>query len=237
MITEAALAALLWASPSSHPLVVTLSADRVEITSNFTGAGMVVFGAIDAALAENSEIVVVVRGPQETITVRRRDRVLGLWLNTRTHDLEAMPAFYALHASAPVTQIADDSVRTELGLGLDTYADPTGVEFMDAAIRLLREEGHYVEEAGTVERLGNGVFRVGVDLPADISIGAYTVDVFLFASGSLVGVATKPLEVGKTGVEQFIAEASRDRPWAYAAVMVVFAIGAGWLGGLIFRRD
>ncbi len=240
MIIEGAVGALLLATPAPEALILSLSSDTVEIESNFTGASIAVFGAIDGmtvADPEALEIVIVVRGPEETVTVRRRERVLGLWLNAASRTLDDLPAFYSLHASAPLGEIADEATREALGLGLDAITVALDGSFAEAAVRLRREDNLFDEDEGNVEWLGAGVFRVGVELPANVPIGDYAVEAYLFDDGVVAGTAERPLTVVKTGTEQFIAEAAFEQPWLYAIVMVSFAVAAGWLGGVIFRRD
>src|SRR5262249_18495618 len=66
-------------------IVAGLSTDLIQITSSFTGTDFVLFGAIDpprtAALAALQDLVVVIRGPALDMTVRRKERVFGIWVN------------------------------------------------------------------------------------------------------------------------------------------------------------
>ena len=68
---------LLLAAPArAEDLVSGISQDIIQITSNYTGTNIVVFGAIEQAQnAQGRNIVVVVRGPDEPMTVRRRERI------------------------------------------------------------------------------------------------------------------------------------------------------------------
>ena len=83
------LAPLLAATPTpwggtarGEDLVSGISQDTIQITSNYTGTAIVVFGAVEQAQGPGRrDIVVVVRGPDTPITVRRRDRVAGVWVN------------------------------------------------------------------------------------------------------------------------------------------------------------
>ena len=63
-------------------LVSGLSTDLIQITSNFTGADIVLFGAIepaeDGAPPGDQDLVVVIRGPALDMMVRRKQRMLSL---------------------------------------------------------------------------------------------------------------------------------------------------------------
>lgn len=245
-IATTALAFLcLSSAANAQAVIVALSTERVEITSNFTGASVTVFGAADdygAGIEAPFEIVVVLRGPAESVITRRKDRLLGLWINRAEAHFDEMPAFYALQATTPITDIAEPDLLAAEGLGLASLVerasvDPDDAEFANAFVRLRQDSGLYVENAGTIDRLGGSVFRTSFDLPADVPIGAYIVDVFLFQNGTMVTMSSAPLEISKTGAEQFIFDISRESPWLYAIAVVLIAAMAGWLGGVIFRRD
>jgi uncharacterized protein (TIGR02186 family) len=235
---------LIFATAASfaQALVVALSADQIAITSSFTGVDITVFGALELARpAEGAQLVVVLRGPEQSVTARRKERVLGLWIVRSSETFADVPAFYAIHATAPLAEIADESVLADLGLGIDTVipAELGGnrYDFAQAIVRLQVADGRFVEETGTVDRPSSTLFRTKFALPANISVGDYTVDVLLFNGGRLVATADEKLEIVRAGAEQFLFEASRDQSWLYALTIVAIAIFAGWLGGVLFRRD
>lgn len=242
-LATAAILACSAVAASADDLIVTLSTDEVRITSNFSGTGVTVFGAAELAnLAADTplELVIVLRGPAESVTVRRKDHVLGLWINRAEAVLSDMPAYYAVHATAPLNEIASPVSLTALGLGLGAVAadaGPSQREFASAMVRLLEEEGVYYELPDSIDWLDGRLFRTTFELPADVPVGAYSVEVLAFSHGLLLASAQQPLEIIKTGSEQFIYEASHSQPWLYAIAIVIIAATAGWLGGVLFRRD
>ena len=58
-------------------LSVALSQTVVAITTQFTGAELLLFGAKQGP----GDIIVVVRGPLRDQIVRRKDKVSGIWIN------------------------------------------------------------------------------------------------------------------------------------------------------------
>lgn len=226
-------------------LVVMLSTDTVEITSNFTGASISVFGVLEGARLGGTayDVVVVLEGPNEPAIARRKERTLGFWINRAEVRFSAVPAFYALQSTRPLSEIADASVIAGTELGLANVARTAragttiGVAFTDALLRLRQEEGVYYENAGAVTQPSATVFQSTFALPADVPVGDYTVEVVVFQDGEPVATASTPMAVTKTGAEQFIFDASRNAPWAYAIAVVLLAGAIGWLGGVIFRRD
>ena len=75
---------------------IGISTDEIAITSDFRGADLTIFGAIegyDAALLAQGkyDIVVALEGPKDNATVRKKERVLGIWINTRSMTFELVP--------------------------------------------------------------------------------------------------------------------------------------------------
>jgi uncharacterized protein (TIGR02186 family) len=101
------LLTLLAALPvRAESLIVTLSERTVDITSNFTGSAITVFGAVrrDAATvprASDYDVVVTVTGPQSDRVTRLKERVLGVWVNTRARTFEDVPSAYTVLSNRP----------------------------------------------------------------------------------------------------------------------------------------
>src|SRR6202023_4241618 len=72
-------ALLIWAPPTrAEALIADLTSHLIAITTGFTGASVVLFGATDGP----GDVIVAVRGPDREMTVRRKRRVAGIWANT-----------------------------------------------------------------------------------------------------------------------------------------------------------
>ena len=74
---------LIAIAPSAHAqdLVSGLSQDQVEINSSYAGTSIVVFGAIegnDPTPSSPKDVIVVIRGPEADMTVRRKARIAGV---------------------------------------------------------------------------------------------------------------------------------------------------------------
>ena len=104
----ALLLALAARGAAAEPLVADLTSHLIGISTGFTGASVVLFGATDGG----GDIVVVVRGPARDLTVRRKSRVGPIWINTRQFIFEDVPGFYALATSRPIEEISNSSVRS-----------------------------------------------------------------------------------------------------------------------------
>ena len=111
---------------AAERLVVSLSNHRVAITSNFVGEDLVLFGTIEpdagkAALRSSYDLVVTVTGPRQTLRTRRKQRVLGIWVNVDSREFVRVPSYLAVLSNRPVDQIAQPDTLRRLQIGLGQF--------------------------------------------------------------------------------------------------------------------
>jgi uncharacterized protein (TIGR02186 family) len=243
LLAIAALLAGLGASgpAAAQPLVADLSNHLVAVTTGFAGADLLLFGAVEG----EGDVVVVVRGPDERATVRRKQRVLGVWVNTEELTIGEAPSFYAMATSKPLDQLAAERTlaRHQIGIEHVRFQLPPGVsrreaaEFQAALIRNKRRQGLYDLGLGKVDFLGGRLFRADVVLPSNVPTGTYFVTVFLLRQGEVVSAQTTPLEVSKIGLGARIYDIAHRHAAAYGLLAVAIAVAGGWIAGTVFRRD
>ena len=249
-----AIAALCTAAApaSAERLVASLTNHHVMITSNYTGVELVLFGSVerDAASAgrgDSYDIVATVIGPRESLRTRRKQRVLGLWVNTAARTFVDPPSYLAVLANRPLEAITSAENRRKLQLGIaDTplpelinndIGEVSNDPFRAALVRLMRERGLYSEETSAVTFLTPTLFRASIKLPAQVPVGDYTADVKLFADGNLIAHTGSAFEIVKVGFEQFVVEAARDHGLLYGVATALMALLTGWIASVAFRRD
>lgn len=231
----------------AEDLVSGISQDLIEITSNFTGTEIVVFGAIEAMdpdVSSTRDIVVVVRGPESEMAVRRKARVAGLWVNRDRITLWGMPAYYFMASTRPLDRLASEQTLQRYQIGLSNVV-PTrestrnwakGEPFRYAAIRQSTRDKLYIDKTGGVEFLSNSLFRVRVPVPAAAPRGQYTAEVYLFRDGNVISAQSTPLFVDQTGLERRLYKFAHDQPFAYGLLAVLVAVLLGWISAVVFRQ-
>lgn len=237
-------------SAAAENVVAALSEQRVEIRSNFVGTELTLFGIIqrDAATvsrAHGYDVVVSVRGPDEEIVTRRKDRVAGIWVNTESVTFRGAPSYYAALANRPIGEIAGRVVlrRTQTGLAhlrLDPVGDilpPDHEVFREAMVRRKAASGLYIEDTDAVELMTPTMFMTRIPLPANIRTGGYRAHIHLFGDGALLATERLGFWVVKSGFEERVFNLAERRPLVYGLVAVAVAVFAGWFAGVIFRRD
>jgi len=241
------LALLLLATPvSAEQLVSGISQDLIQITSNYTGSDIVVFGAVEGNQNPDNrtprDVVVVVRGPDTSINVRRRDRLAGVWVNRDAANLSGMPSYYFLASTRPLKNIAPPDALTHYNIGLqnlqpDTVHSHHDYEpFRQAALRHLVQERLYTETPGGVEFLSETLFRAHVPVPAEVTRGQYNVEVYLFRDGVVESAQSTPLFIDQTGLERRLFNFAHNQPFGYGLTAVLIAVIMGWISSLLFRR-
>jgi uncharacterized protein (TIGR02186 family) len=234
-------------------IISSLSNHRVMVTSNFTGEDLVLFGSVERDNATDRrkggyDIVVTVIGPRESERTRRKERVLGIWVNMESRAFIKVPSYLAVLSSKPVDAIASSDTLRRLQVGLDNVMLPQRIgpdvadvvhddPFRVAFLRLKEEHGLYIDDPGGVTFLTPTLFRAGIPLPANVPFGTYEVDVKLFADGALVAQSSSALEIIKAGFEQLVADAARDHALLYGLATAALALLTGWLASVVFRRD
>lgn len=256
-LAPAAAAAALLLAPLAGPagaetLVTSLSAPKVSITSNFTGAEIVVFGVVErdaatVARPDPYDVAVVITGPPETVVTRRKERLFGVWVNRSSMTFIDVPSFYALHVSRDLEEVASAAALKRRRIGVDNLILPAAVgprdqfqyagEYREAFIRLKLQSGLYAEKAETVQFLNKSLFRTTIPLPADVPDGTYTVTIHLFRGGAPLASQEQQLTIAKTGFEQLTSTLAKNQSLLYGIVCVVLAMFTGWLAGVVFRRD
>ncbi len=245
---------LLAASPAAaERLIVSLSSHRIQITSNFIGSTLVLFGSVERRPGEVAyegayDIVAIVRGPRRTLVTRRKDRLLGLWVNVESRNFIEVPAVLYVLANRPFADLASADLRDRLQLGLaeTVLTQRIGADFGDTLptdpfrinfLRLQEKIGLYREMPGAVTFLTPTLFRANIPLPANVPTGAYEVDVRVLGAEQVLAREIAPLEIAKVGFEEFVAQAARTHAIAYGLFAAALAIMVGWVGAVLFRRD
>ena len=107
---------------AAEKLITTLSMSRVLIASNFTGADVVLFGSVErdgqtVARRGGYDIVVTVTGPRETVVTFRKERVVGVWINSEQRTFIKAPSYLTVLANRTINEIADVNTlrRTQTG--------------------------------------------------------------------------------------------------------------------------
>jgi uncharacterized protein (TIGR02186 family) len=242
------LAALPLTLGQAEPkLVPDVSQRKIEIRYSFTGAELLLFGAIlypgGRPPTAKTDIAVVIKGPVEPIVVREKQKVAGIWMNVESARFRSAPSFYAVASSRPLAELIDERTAAiyELGLGNLQLSPGSGIEaeaqrrFEKGLVDLRRQNGMYVEIPNGVEISEGVLYRARLTIPARVPVGQYTAETFLIQNKRVVAGEVREINIQKLGFERFVAMAADRWSLLYGLFAVAVSILLGWGGSALFR--
>jgi len=242
-------AAPLLLAQAKPVLVPDISARRVDIRYTFTGAQLLLFGAIiypgGRTPPRPADIVVVLRGPVQPILLREKQKIGGLvWMNADSNRFRSAPSYYAVASSRPIRSLVDERTAAIYEMGLNNLqlspgggALPEKERRFEAGLLDLRtREALYSENPRGVE-ISNGVlYRATITIPSQVPVGTYTAETFLIDRGRVLAVATRDIQINKSGFERYVALAARRHAFLYGLVAILLSLALGWAAAAVFRR-
>lgn len=229
--------------------IITSTLTEVDITATFTGADIVVYGAVarDRRVMDEDgplDVVVLLEGRSEPVVVRRKEWVAGLWINASAIRIGGAPSFYGVASTRPLPEILVEQDDATYGVSLDQAVFIAGVpisapdieQFRQAVIRLRRNAGLYVELPRGVVLERDTLFTASFELPANIVEGEYFVTVHLVRGGRIIASDSFEINVERVGLEAFLYKSAVERPTLYALGTLLTALFAGWAASELFRR-
>ena len=234
------LLALLPVQARAQALVADLSDHLIAITAGFAGTDVLLFGATEG----EGDVIVVLRGPEAPVIVRRKTRAAGIWINTERIEFTGAPAFYRVASSRPLDEIANSALRARQQIGLEYLRiaperelTPAKLDnFRQGLLRNKQREDLYSAKVGEVSFLGPRLFRTRFYLPANVPPGTYTVEVLLVRNNQVIAAQSTPMLVNKTGIGADVYDFAHNHAAVYGLLAVLIAVSTGWAAGTVFSK-
>ena len=227
-------------------LVPEISQHEVQVRQGFTGADLLLFGAIlspeGTRAAQDYDIIVVLEGPVRSIVLREKQKVAGMWINAASTEFRSAPSYYAIASSRPIARIVDDKTAAIYELGLKwLQLSPIGVidpaeqkRFSAGLVDLMQRQGLYRQDEGAVKISGQVLYQARIALPSSVLTGTYTAETFAVRDGKVVASAITRVEVTKEGFERFVAVNAQRNGLLYGLFAVLVSVAMGWIAGRLF---
>lgn len=234
------------AGDNSETIVSELSQSQVSITADFVGSEILVFGAIkrdSPAPDTRLDVIIMVEGPPTPVTIRRKAREMGVWVNDETVELKSAPSFFAVATTGALSRILTETEQLRYPVSVDQFINTIGItsqvpdyeDFLQGMIRIRTKDGLYRQLQNKVILVDDTLFRADINLPSNLIEGHYRVQIFLARGGKVIAHQEKTIRVRKEGIERWIYALAWDRPLLYGTLSLVMALVAGWSASTAFR--
>jgi uncharacterized protein (TIGR02186 family) len=229
-------------------LVPDISARQVQIRYSFTGAQLLLFGAVvyPGGRAPNRpvDLAVVLRGPVQPILVREKQKIGLIWMNADSNRFRSAPSYYAVASSRPMSELLDERTAAIYELGLhNLQLSPGGGalpekerRFEAGLLDLRKRSGLYSENPRGVQIIDGVLYRAVITIPSQVPVGTYTAETFLIDRHKVIAAATRDIQINKSGFERFVALAARRHEFLYGLTAISISLFLGWAAAAAFRR-
>ncbi|HEY3145249.1 MAG TPA: TIGR02186 family protein [Dongiaceae bacterium] len=239
----ALLGVALAAPAAAKGIVADVDDHLVEITTDFAGQDILVFGAIDGP----GDVILVMRGPAGRVLVHHKARFAGIWVNADSMEFDDVPSLYGVASSHQLFETLTPDVldRYQLGVGRVRFEGAEGEvpgigPFRAALVQQKKKQGLYADKVGRVTFIGATLFRANLHLPSNVPTGTFLIDVYLVRDGKIVDAQNMPLIISKVGfgadIYKYANARSIAQRFAYGVTAVVVSLLTGWMAHLAFRK-
>jgi uncharacterized protein (TIGR02186 family) len=229
-------------------LVPEVSQSRIEVRQGFTGANLLLYGAIVDPSGPRGgveyDIVVVLKGPTEPIRLREKERIVGIWMNADSSDFRSAPSFFAVASSSPIDEIVDERTAAIYELGTEfIQLSPSGQidpeqqqRFASGLVDMRQRLGLYKENMNGVRITEGVLYQARIALPSNVTTGEYTAETFAIANGRVIASATADIQVEKVGLEGRVVDTANRWSLLYGLGAILLSLGMGLAAGRLFAR-
>ena len=244
------MAGLLVSAPAlqaAHGITAHLEPNLVSINASYNGTSVSLSGDIP----RDASVLVRLSGATRNDEFLKKGRVMGfLWMNTGKITFHNIPRIYLLYAPPGVTarDLAEDSPWQDLGIGFgalkkQTELTPEGEDFdtqFREFLKLKIKERFYGvhENAVTYQDKGDGMksFQAALKIPSAVPPGTYMVTAFILKDGKVLESVDQQLRIEESGLPALIGSLAFNHEILYGVLSILFAICAGLLMGLFFKK-
>jgi uncharacterized protein (TIGR02186 family) len=219
-----------------------LTPQSIEIGAFFTGAQLKVAGEIPTG----SNAVVEVVGDSHEVSLMRKGRRLGLWMNVGTLEVHEAPTVY-IAGSTDTNLLSNSGSDSPWGYGAlekrvtfsGDVKDGEQTTFFHDFLELKESEKLYSLLPGSIKVAGSGSGWSGLEddvwIPAKIPPGTYHVCMSIVQDGKTVERKCSDLQVAQVGFPALLYSMAYQHGLAYGIIAVLIAIFAGFAMGFMFK--
>tara|TARA_Y100001970_G_C14121939_1_gene796794 strand:+ start:328 stop:1029 length:702 start_codon:yes stop_codon:yes gene_type:complete len=229
----------LVSSVKAEKVYFDLSKNEVDIDTNFKGQELILFGLTEP----NHDIVVVVRGPKKELTIRKKKRILGFWINTKSVTYIDIPKVYFIASSSNIEKLLDENQRYLNQIGFsnikfipkkdkDIFLDT--LEWNKSLIRIQKNNNLY--KKFKLDIIDDKLFQTRLYFPTNIPMGKYIITTYMIKSGTIENSNKKTLLINKSGIGNQIFMFAQEKKLIYGIGTIIIALILGSGAAVVFRK-
>ena len=217
--------------------------NTIEVSVGFNGSTIKIFGDRQNL---NAEVVIVVEGPRKDITIWKKERVGGAWINRYYTTFRDMPIYYNYASTVSLNDQKLKRFLTEREIGhkaLFASAETKksrNIEdekiFERAFLAQKQRDGVYFTKPAKVDFISDHLFRVSFDVPASAHTGNYKIRSLLIENGRITKEKVDILRVKQAGINALVVSIAKNRSITYALIVIFLALFSGWFASIIKVR-
>lgn len=225
---------------AAETLVTRLEADHVDITSQFAGQNLLLFGSV----SKGDDVIIKLVSPEQVVALSQKVKVGPVWLDSGHMTVTNTPGLMYLLSSRPVDSLLSPAQQAHYGLrlqdalvGAKVSDGRNGVaDWQSAFLKLKHEKGYYVEDGQAVTIEKGRLFYASIALPVKSPIGAYDVEIYSVRNGQVILQNTSRLTVQEVRLEHWVDSVAHAHPWGFGSAFTLSVMSLGLLLGMVLRR-
>ena len=223
---------------SKKLIIADISENKINIDVGFKGAKLLFFGVID----EEGDVVVSVTGPRKKVKVRKKEKKMGIWLNTDTKIFFDVPSYYYVASTRPLKELRAENVLQINQVGLENIRFAGAEEqeereaWVNGIVKSMIKAGRYNPKHGIIKISDKKLFKTELNFSAELVDGQYLVDTLLLKSGDVIAARRSFINVSKSGYGEKIYKIANYNSLLYGIAAVLFAAIFGFIVHEISRR-
>ena len=227
---------------AQNQIVADLSQENVEISTDFQGAKILLFGAYDGK--KGDDIIVIVTGPKGLVTVQKKEKIVGVWVNTRKVNYINTPKYLSISSNRKIDEILNKKTQkiSEIGLNNLKIRIQPGIKvknekkWRQALTRNMLKTNLWSINENSVSLNKDSLFRSYLELPSNVITGQFEVKILHYRDSKLVSQQINSINVSKSGISAGIYDIAQNYSTLYGIFAVLLAVLVGWGSNLIFRK-
>ena len=227
---------------AQNQIVADLSQENVKISTDFQGAKILLFGAYDGK--KGDDIIVIVTGPKGLVTVQKKEKILGVWVNTKKVNYINTPKYLSISTNRRIDDILNKKTQkiTEIGLNNLKIRVQPGIKvenegsWRKALTRNMLKSNLWSMNENSITLNKDSLFRSYLELPSNVITGQFEVKILHYRNSELVSQQINSINVSKSGISAEIYDIAQNYSTLYGIFAVLLAVLVGWGTNLIFRK-